>query len=128
MKYFDDEAELNYLQNNLEMVKLAKYIDKQQFGFLSMYFDLDTMEKECRKELKKAKRKAKKEKYYKDIMEYIEENSMSYSMLPILESHINGLKNNLKILEILKGKDKLSKGAVSKLIDLEAEQKNMKTI
>ena len=48
MKYFDDEAELDYLQNNLEMVKLAKYIDKQQFGFLSMYFDLDTMEKECR--------------------------------------------------------------------------------
>ena len=53
---------------------------------------------------------------------------MSYSMLPILKSHIDGLKNNLKFLEILKEKDKLSDGVISQLIDLKAEQKNMKMI
>ena len=61
MDYYD-YVDIDYYKSRLEMVKIGKQLDKELLGLLSIYFDLEAMEKECKKNLERAKRNAKRKK------------------------------------------------------------------
>ena len=72
MSNYDElEARIDYYISFLDMVRLAKKIDKQQLGLLSMVFDLKAMEDNCKKILKRLRRE---KTVFKENLERIKKN------------------------------------------------------